>query len=174
MTHRKLHEFQCPSSSAISCHAHHHNQGTLQQHLLCCPSPSLWRPKACQGQGAKSSGQGRGTNVLPIWTHFWWKTPKFWMAMDVFVGYSKFMNFNQLLFNSGRKPHNKDIITADSTAIATTCNHGSPVELTPAGTKVPAWSTVAVTDWMWHPRGHRVPPIASQSGSCFVLNPDQA
>ena len=46
------------------------------------------------------------------------------------------------------KPDSKDIITADITAIATTCNNRSPVELTPAGTKVPAWSTVAVTDWM--------------------------
>lgn len=76
--------------------------------------------------------------------------------------------------NIGSKPDNKDIITADSTTIATTCNNRSPVELTLAGTKVPAWSTVAVTDWMWHPRGHRVPPIALQSRSCFVLNPDQA
>ena len=90
---------------------------------------------------------------------------------------SKFMNFNQFVFkvklfdvlddaawswicllwrcktlctrqNAATNLTGKDIITADITAIATTCNNRSPVELTPAGTKVPAWSTVAVTDWM--------------------------
>lgn len=174
MTHRKLHEFHVPHlqpshamltmtikapCNSIFCAVHRHPCGGRKR----ARAKELRAAAKAEAQMSCRFGltfDGKLRNFEWQWM-FLLDIPSSWIS----INYCSTVAANLTT---------KDITTADSTASATTCNHGSPVELTPAATKVPAWSTVAVTDWMWHPRGHRVPPIASQSRSCFVLNPDQA